>query len=79
MATNSFAAVKKILDDGFAAWQAKQGREADLSVHRQGFGWETRDQLAQARAFDLPLLSGGRSDMKVYSPSVNDNERCDSR
>jgi hypothetical protein len=56
MATTSFTAVKKILDDVVAARQAQQGQVADLSVHGQGFGWETRDQLVLARAFDLPLI-----------------------
>jgi hypothetical protein len=56
MAATSFAAVKKILDDVVAAWKVKNGGDADLSIHGDGFGWDTRDQLAQAQAFDLRLI-----------------------
>jgi hypothetical protein len=49
--TTTFAMVKKILDDAIAAWTTKNGSLPDLSVHDDGFGWNTKDQLANATAF----------------------------
>jgi hypothetical protein len=54
--TTTFAMVKKILDDLVTAWKAKNERDPNLSLHGETFGWETRDQLVQARAFDFPLI-----------------------
>ncbi len=51
-----FSEVKQILDDAIAAWSARTGRSPNLALHGAGFGWETREQLLSAVAFDDYVL-----------------------
>jgi hypothetical protein len=44
----SFADVKKILDDGMAAWVTGNGRAADLTNHGASFSWSTKAALLAA-------------------------------
>lgn len=49
--------VKQILDSAIAGWKAQNnGREPDLKLHGQSFGWETKDQLANASALGHRLI-----------------------
>jgi hypothetical protein len=49
--------IKQILDGVMQRWQARTGREPDLvGIHGASFGWETKAQLATAKALGLRLI-----------------------
>jgi hypothetical protein len=49
--------VKQILDGAIAGWKAQNGREPKLvSRHGPSFGWETKQQLADASARGFRLI-----------------------
>jgi hypothetical protein len=56
MPQTSFAQVKEILDRSIADWMAENGRDPDLLVHGDSFGWDTKVQLAAADAFGIRLI-----------------------
>lgn len=60
----SFADVKKILDDGIAAWQAEHG-PPDLTQHGSTFKWNTKAELLAAvghghRLIDPTVIGNGK-------------------
>ena len=66
MATTTFTQVQKYLDDIIAAWAAKNGREPDLpGVHTDpGFGWKTKEELANSAPFGFQLIAPGTTGVK---------------
>lgn len=50
-----FPRVKKILEDGMAAWVAKNG-DADLSGHGETFSWATKAELLAAMGHGKRLI-----------------------
>jgi Ferritin-like len=53
--------VKQVLDGAIAAWKAKNGRDPDLQgKHGDSFGWDTKQQLAQADALGYRLIDPGK-------------------
>lgn len=61
-----FADVKKILDDGMAAWQTANG-PADLSGHGATFSWATKAALLAAvghgkRLIQPEVIGNGKGD-----------------
>jgi len=67
----SFREVKDILDSLVKTWEQQAGFEADLLVHSDDFGWETRDQLLNATAFDRRLLQPDLVGMPGQGASTN--------
>ena len=51
-----FKRVKQVLDNAVAAWKQKNGRDPALSIHGGTFGWETKQQIAEAKAFGKRLI-----------------------
>jgi hypothetical protein len=49
--------VKQILDESMERWAADRGRQPALKVSHDGsLGWETKEQLAGSKPFDLQLI-----------------------
>jgi hypothetical protein len=60
----TFARVQQILDTVIASWSHQHGRQPVLAKHDASFGWGTRDQLVNSKAFGLPLIAQDRIDGK---------------
>ncbi len=52
----TFGRVKEILDKAIAAWKQQHGRDPNLAIHGSTFGWQTKQQLANAKAFGKRLI-----------------------
>ena len=51
-----FKRVEQILDNAVAAWKRENGRDPALSIHGGTFGWQTKQQIAEAKAFGRRLI-----------------------
>ena len=57
MGNVKWSKVKQILDESLVRWEAEQGRKPSLKVsHDSNLGWETKEQLAASKPFDLQLI-----------------------
>jgi hypothetical protein len=49
--------IKDILDESLRRWEQENGRKPALKAsHAGALGWETKEQLARAKPFDLELI-----------------------
>jgi hypothetical protein len=49
--------IKRILDRSLERWEADQGRKPALNASHDGkLAWETKEQLASSKPFDLQLI-----------------------
>jgi hypothetical protein len=53
--------IKQILDDSVARWEKENGRKAAIKVsHGEALRWESKEQLAQSKPFDLQLIESDK-------------------
>ena len=57
MAKVGWARIREILDESINRWEKEHDRRPALKVsHDAALGWETKEQFAQSRPFDLQLI-----------------------
>ncbi len=81
--------VKEILDESIARWEKEQGRKPALKVsHDANLKWETKEQLAASKPFDLQLIepdkvgtgrAGETNLIKILTRNVGGFRRMPSR
>jgi hypothetical protein len=57
MAATGWPRIKEILDSALERWGKANGRKPAIKVsHEDAVSWETKEQLAQSRPFDMQLI-----------------------
>ncbi|MBM4327728.1 MAG: cytochrome c [Deltaproteobacteria bacterium] len=89
MAARGWPRIKEILDGALEDWEKANGRRPAIEVSHEGaLRWETKEQLAQSRPFDLQLIEpdkvgAGRAEetnlIKILRRNVGGFRRMPSR